>query len=352
MFWENMQIVNKVNNLPASILSMMSCDKAGFFCSLDWFDNFIKTVAQVDGFDIRYFYMHDNFNILIPTVAFRDGLFRKVRSLGNYYSPIFTIFLGEKWPDFIEGEQFFMGLKKIRNWDVMELRPLSSDECSYIKKCADRAGLIAIKYHCFVNWYLDVNNRTYDEYYLGLPSRLRNIIKRKSKQFFEIDGARIDIIYTKQEFDEGLMAYDKVYRASWKASEPYPDFMNGLMSLGLSRGIGRLGVAYIGAEAVAAQYWIVSNNMAYIFKLAYDEGYKKHSVGTVLTSKMMEFVIDKDKVDVVDFLTGDDVYKKDWMNNKRDRFGIVLFNPTTLFGVMGGIVEMLKQLSKSFLRII
>ena len=65
------------------------------------------------------------------------------------------------------------------------------------------------------------------------------------------------------------------YIASWKQAEPYADFMNGLIGLGLSKGIGRLGVAYIGNKAVAVQYWIVSKNTAYIFKLAYDEAYKK-----------------------------------------------------------------------------
>jgi hypothetical protein len=57
-----MRFVNKINNLPSNILSALSLGKADFFCSLDWFDNFIKTVAEVDGLDVKYIYMSDKFN--------------------------------------------------------------------------------------------------------------------------------------------------------------------------------------------------------------------------------------------------------------------------------------------------
>ena len=40
----------------------------------------------------------------------------------------------------------------------------------------------------------------------------------------------------------------------------------------------------------------------------------------------MEHVIDTDKVHDVDYLTGDDAYKKDWMPDRRERWGIAVFN--------------------------
>jgi CelD/BcsL family acetyltransferase involved in cellulose biosynthesis len=48
----------------------------------------------------------------------------------------------------------------------------------------------------------------------------------------------------------------------------------------------------------------------------------------------MEHVIDRDKVSVVDYLTGDDGYKKDWMTHRRERWGIVAFNPRSLRGLL------------------
>jgi len=36
----------------------------------------------------------------------------------------------------------------------------------------------------------------------------------------------------------------------------------------------------------------------------------------------MEYVIDIDKVDEVDFLTGNDAYKQDWMSERRQRYAL------------------------------
>ncbi|MFZ2388006.1 MAG: hypothetical protein WAW69_09375, partial [Polaromonas sp.] len=41
----------------------------------------------------------------------------------------------------------------------------------------------------------------------------------------------------------------------------------------------------------------------------------------------------------VDFLIGDDAYKKNWMSHRRERWGIVAYNPKTL----GGIFELSKE---------
>ena len=39
----------------------------------------------------------------------------------------------------------------------------------------------------------------------------------------------------------------------------------------------------------------------------------------------MRHVVDIDKVDEVDYLTGDDSYKEDWMSHRRERWGVVAF---------------------------
>ena len=44
------------------------------------------------------------------------------------------------------------------------------------------------------------------------------------------------------------------------------------------------------------------------------------SPGTTLTAALLERVIDGDGVDLVDFGTGDDAYKRDWMEEARPRY--------------------------------
>jgi CelD/BcsL family acetyltransferase involved in cellulose biosynthesis len=55
--------------------------------------------------------------------------------------------------------------------------------------------------------------------------------------------------------------------------------------------------------------------------MAYDEAFAEYAPGTLLTSHLMEYVIDQDHVTEVDYLIGDDAYKKDWMSCRRGALG-------------------------------
>ena len=54
--------------------------------------------------------------------------------------------------------------------------------------------------------------------------------------------------------------------------------------------------------------------------MAHRESAKPLSPGTTLTAALMERVIDHDGVSLVDFGTGDDAYKRDWMEDARPRY--------------------------------
>jgi hypothetical protein len=196
--------------------------------------------------------------------------------------------------------------------------------------------MLVQSYFCFGNWYLQVAGRTYAEYFESLPSQLKNTIKRKKKPFERPGRSTIVVYGDEAELDKGLSAYEKVYAASWKIPEPYPQFIRGLCRMCAELGWLRLGVVYVDGQPVAAQIWIVSEHHANIYKLAYDQSYARLSLGSVLTAHLMEHVIDVDKVNEVDYLTGDDAYKKDWMSHRRERWGIMAFNLRTAHGIAAG----------------
>ncbi|HQT26891.1 MAG TPA: GNAT family N-acetyltransferase, partial [Burkholderiales bacterium] len=169
---------------------------------------------------------------------------------------------------------------------------------------------------------------------------LKNTLKRKSKQLLASSETRIEILTEPESLGEAIAAYEKVYNSSWKVPEPYPDFMPGLIRTCAENGWLRMGIVHIGEEPVAAQVWMVKDGIASIYKLAYDERFSKLSAGSVLTSKLMEHVIDVDKVHEVDYLTGDDDYKKDWMSARRERWGIVAYNGRTFRGFLEGMLNL------------
>lgn len=110
--------------------------------------------------------------------------------------------------------------------------------------------------------------------------------------------------------------------------------MPGLIRMAADQGQLRLGLLWLEGEVVAAQVWIVTAGKAHIFKLAYQAGFERFSVGSVLTAALMQHVMDVDGVREVDYLTGDDSYKKDWMSHRRERVGLIAFDRSRLRGCM------------------
>ena len=154
------------------------------------------------------------------------------------------------------------------------------------------------------------------------------------------------MITSEEKLEQAISAWKKIYDASWKKPEPFPNFVPGLIRICASRGWLRLGIAYYDGEPAAAQFWIVNNNRAIIFKLAYDEKFAKLSAGTLLTAYLMAHVLDKDKVHEVDYMIGDDAYKKSWMSHRRERWGIIAYNADTVRGSLLSAIQMLGALRR------
>ena len=56
--------------------------------------------------------------------------------------------------------------------------------------------------------------------------------------------------------------------------------------------------------------------------------------------------LDHDAVKEVDFLIGDDAYKRDWMTHRRERWGIEAYDPFTLGGLLGLSKELIGRLMR------
>ena len=65
----------------------------------------------------------------------------------------------------------------------------------------------------------------------------------------------------------------------------------------------------------------------------------------MLSKVMFEHVIDHDQVSVIDFGTGDDAYKADWMEVRVMRMRVELHNPRKLAGLIGAAKSRLRALA-------
>lgn len=172
--------------------------------------------------------------------------------------------------------------------------------------------------HCDTNHILNVNGRKFEEYWASRPGALRTTLKRKAKK------VETQIV---SHFDPKLWsAYEAIYEASWKPEEDHPAMLRKFAELEGNAGRLRLGVAWQNAEPVAAQCWTVEGGKAYIHKLAHLESARNLSAGTTLSAALFRHVIDNDEVELIDFGTGTQSYKSDWMEATRPRYRIDCFD--------------------------
>ena len=172
---------------------------------------------------------------------------------------------------------------------------------------------------CDVNHILPVRGRSFAEYWGTRPGPLRTTLKRK--------GGKVET-HVLGHFDPRLWAeYEAIYAASWKPAEDHPAMLRAFAAAEGTAGRLRLGIARVDGLAIAAQCWTVENSIAYIHKLAHLESHKHLSAGTILSAALFRHVIDIDRVTLVDFGTGDQAYKADWMETVRPRYRIDCLNP-------------------------
>lgn len=262
---------------------------------------------------------------------------RVLSSIGNYYTSYYAPLMARECKDDPQSAVRAL-MEQIQaqstEWDILRLEPLPQDaaEFSEMAKAFTETGIPVQEYFCFGNWYLPTGGRSYREYFKSLPSITQNTVQRKTKKFEKSGRGEIQIVTGGPELEKAIAAYQAVYLASWKVPEPYPEFVPGLIRLCAREGWLRLGVVYVDGQPAASQLWVVTHGKAAIYKLAYDERYSELSVGSILTAKLMEYVLDNDRVAEIDYLTGDDPYKRQWMSHRRERWGIVAFNPGTIQG--------------------
>ena len=322
------------------------------FAGAEWTLHFLQHIAE------------DDWSIVIPEclvgceslmLLYSDSKapYRRT-ALTNYYASLYSPLIS--YATSIDGrggalKELVTQLTKIRpRCAVLDFMPLDEEsvETSNLQRALSVAGWYVKQYQSFGNWYLPCENISFHEFMNSRESKLLNTWSRKRKKFESdpSDTTRLEIIKDLACVDRGMDAYEYVYVRSWKKPEPYKDFVRGWAKICARKGWLRLGVAWLGDKPIAAQFWFTMNDRAYIFKLAYDEEHAKLSAGTVLSAHMFRQALDEDHVKEIDYLTGDDAYKKSWMSHRRQRVGIVACN----LRVLRGLLQALKEITGDITR--
>jgi Acetyltransferase (GNAT) domain len=316
-----------------------------------WYANLVDTVVQEPAL-AGFYVLHRGSRAVaaLPLLRVRRSLGCELHSLSNFYTSLYMPVLAE---DAVAADltALLHGVVQyhpdVRRLHFAPLDP-QAPSSEMLAQALRETGFIKFDYFCFNNWYLPVC-QDWAAYLASREGRLRSTLKRTSAKLRAGNGS-LEIITGGPDLEAALADYQQVYEASWKSPEPFVDFIPGLVRTGAMRGWLRLGIVRMGSRAIAAQIWLIHQRRACIFKLAYDEAYKAYSPGTLLTARMMQYVQEVDRVNVVDYLIGDDAYKRSWMSNSRERMGVVAYRRGSLLGLLGALRELVATRSKPLRR--
>jgi hypothetical protein len=318
-----------------------------------WYRNYVETVSTADGTVLFHVLRRSGVAIAAIALAQRRVAWtghRAVESLGNYYTTLYAPALA---PSISAAElaTLLKSLKRLhRPLAWLRLQPMDPQSESYrtLFDALRLARFRSFDFYCFGNWFLR-DHVDWPTYLAQRASKMRSNIKRAEKKLLQ-DGGSVELFVDSKDLERGVRAYEAVYASSWKKPEPHPRFIPGLVAAFAQRQWLRLGVIWLHERPIAAQIWFVAHGRAEIFKVAYDESFKEYSPGTVLTARLMERAMQIDRVHEVDYLIGDDAYKKPWMSDRRERFGVIAYNPWTVAGALGAILELTGRRAKAWMQ--
>ncbi len=308
------------------------------FVRSHWFSTFAEHVN------------HNRHNFSVPLTEQGDLAFfssqHKTRhgdnildSMTNYYSPIFGI-ADQAVDTELSATILQRHCSTFSPFDCINILPLYSRQAQAWCQAFATLGFKGFIYQHSVNWY-ETDIRSLADYWQRRPSQLKNTLKRK-QDLMQKDGSFSTRIYSSGSTGllmQALIDYHQVYYHSWKRSEPTPGFIDSICQYSWHTNALRIGVVYCNNQPIAAQIWFVYGQTAAIFKLAYHKDYTRFSPGTVLMAALLEHLICHDKVTTVDFLTGNDDYKKDWMSARQPLYGLQLCNRRTWRGNMRALAN-------------
>jgi hypothetical protein len=309
-------------------------DADDLFCSASWFET-LRAHGFAPDARLRIAVAHDTASgaLLAMPMVEAQGL----AAFANYYSCLYAPITTKPA---CAPELVLALLTHLRNRQprppTLRFAPLDAQGwfSLALRPALARAGYIADHYFCFGNWYLRVDGQSYEQYFAALPPTLRNTVKRRERRLARTGDWSVSIVATGEPALEAAIAdFQTVYVNSWKAAEPYPRFIPELCRMAARQGWLRLGVLRLDARPIAAQLWLHNGGKSMIYKLAYDQSLKRLSPGTLLTAAMMRHALDTDRATEVDYLSGDDAYKSEWMSHRRERIGVVGFDPRSPRGL-------------------
>ncbi|MGB1139284.1 MAG: GNAT family N-acetyltransferase [Halioglobus sp.] len=238
----------------------------------------------------------------------------------------------------------------VRLWPFEVGSSLGDDVYAALKT----AGFLVQRYANSHNTYEDCAGQDFEQYMANRSANHRYNSRRRRRNL-EKEGELEFVLVTnsqdRQVYDRAIDDYILVSVHSWKpvgttVSTP----IIGLIHMAAEQGCLRLAILRLDGKPIAAQFWLIAGGVAAMMRPNYHSDYGKLAPGVVLTSFVIEHLLDVDHVESLDFGYGDDEYKSKWVSSYRSYEGLIAFNPTSVFGLLNAAKHILGRKVKRLLQ--
>ena len=356
----SLRVYRQLSAVPESFQSLIDEDEGGhFLISRSWYENFeelglypgtaqlIYTVGEESdplGLAVAIgMWIHLGFfNTKLVTFVHPDGVEFRAR-----------LRRGEDSPDVVIDEIAAALGRGERSCDIAKLGPFErhDERLKMAQRSLRRHGFITQTYRLETNCFEDFGRISADDYLAARPSKLRNTIRRRMKRLEQEANGQLQVIRGGEHLESGIADYIRILVSSWQGRHPMSfEYLSALLNIAASRDVLRLGIYYVDGRPAAGQIWLVSSDTAMIYRLAYDQRFTRYSIGTLLTHEMFRHVITEDRVTKVDFGTGTEPFKQDWVGSSRELWGVSGYNRRSLAGLNAASMAFTKSALKVVLR--
>lgn len=174
---------------------------------------------------------------------------------------------------------------------------------------------------------------TYEVFLRQRSSNTRHNLKRYTKRLQALFGAQLSVRKFRDHREiESLMAATEVVAAKTYHRGLNAGFMDDQetrrrMLLYANEGRLRAHILYVGDKPIAFWNGFLYGRTFYTWTTGYDPDYRDARPGLFLLQKVFEDLCEE-KIDEVDFGSGDAQYKRDWCDENRREVSMYLFGPS------------------------
>ena len=220
-------------------------------------------------------------------------------------------------------------------WDVLRISDIPSD--------SDTFPIIENFFSGYRSWindrytacpFIDLN-AGFDAVYDSYDSPLKNMIKRKSRKFFNLNGANYVEDSCKEDLEKAYTDFLNVSELRFKekkiaspfSQDSFRSFHHSVLKTFHKKGMARLSFLKIEEKAIAGMYLLIYNNRHYFYQSGFLPSTGRLSPGTLLMHYSIKAASDSNAQEF-DFLRGNEQYKRQWAKLIRYNGLVVIYNNT------------------------